>query len=123
MSECKGCSFEVGDKVRVEFEGVVDNDSDLAGRIEVDIPNDILNISRSFMPYFNPKNLTLIEPAKPGLEVEQVWRSNGGYDRTIRIIESGRVCYWNHKIKNFNDCSIEIFLEDYAHKLLEENKK
>jgi hypothetical protein len=101
--------FKVGDKVKVEFEGVVD-----------DIKNGHAEINKRFYPC---KNLTLLEPAKPNLEVGQVWKEthNDWLRRKILMITETTVFYSCDEYRIDYSCEIEQFIKDYAHKLISED--
>ena len=101
--------FKVGDKVKVEYE------SSIIGKNEHGFYLDF--------PYANlfiqAKHLTLIEPAKPKLEVGQKWECEEDVRREIVCIRNGKMSYWSQGEEEFYDCDIEYFMEHYAHKLLE----
>lgn len=105
--------FKVGDKVKIEFEGVVKKISEHP--IDGKIPY-VVNFWHGEMKCLL-EHLTLIEPAKPELAVGQVWESRDGLKYTVRIIENGRVCFWSHGNKWFNDAEVNDFIVN--HKLLD----
>jgi hypothetical protein len=118
MSECKGCSFEVGDKVKVEFEGVVMQMTDKKSY------QKIYDKAQDHHFYIENEHLTLIEPAKPELEVGQCWECKKGTTRNLYEIFEGKWFYRRQEIgAHFwggDSCSVEYFKRHYAHKLISE---
>ena len=109
--------FRKGDRVKVEFEGVVG---------ELFNPNDIdfhgwVGVNRQPI---QPRHITLIEREKPELKVGQVWECNSGIRREITEIRKGKLSCWVDEILNglddgyFWGCSVEHFLEFFTHKLI-----
>ena len=111
--------FREGDRVKVEFEGVVG---------ELFNPNDIdfhgwVGVNRQPI---QPRHITLIERAKPKLKIGQVWESKQGIRREITNKRGNKLAYWvdvtfvNSKDEYFGGSSTEHFFKHYAHKLINE---
>ena len=89
--------FKPGDKVKVEFDGVVGEYKDLDTLINISCNGKDFDVSLGFGLYVSPERLTLIKPA---IKVGQKYKFFHG--ETLKIIEVGElVCaaeYANGKI-------------------------
>jgi len=106
-------NFKVGDKVRVEFEGVI---SPLTA---FDGVGYTIEQSLSLRTYVKVENLTLIEPAKPALEVNQVWISACRFERKVLAFTESEVAFLNLYTKKMHVINKDQFINEFSNILKE----
>ena len=113
--------FKVGDRVKVEFEGVVvekREDNPLMQYLNFQCVEDQYGNKHTF----TIAHLALIERAKPKLEVGQVWKCEKRRGRKILAFHDYEVAYSLEGCTGIHVQDEESFIEDLAHELISEGE-